>query len=70
LDAIEDVLFVTGGTITKYLIENYEVIQIVWGRYFFHALILISMFGSRLKNLLITQNIKLQLAGWLALFYN
>ena len=41
-------LFVTGDTIAKYLIQNYEVVQIVWGRYFLHAFILNSMFGSQL----------------------
>jgi drug/metabolite transporter (DMT)-like permease len=60
-------LFVTGDTIAKYLIQDYEVIQIVWGRYFFHALILTSMFGYRLKKLLITQNLKLQLGRSLLL---
>ena len=60
-------LFVSGDTIAKYLIQNHNVIQIVWGRYFFHATILLVVLAPRLRKVLVTQNLKLQLARSLLL---
>ena len=59
--------FVSGDCIAKYLIQHYDVIQIVWGRYFFHAMILTVVLAPRLKKLLVTENLKLQLARSLLL---
>ncbi len=60
-------LFVSGDTIAKYLIQNYNTIQIVWGRYFFHSAILLIVLAPRLRTLLVTRNLKLQLARSLLL---
>lgn len=59
--------FVSGDCIAKYLIQHYDVIQIVWGRYFFHAMILTVVLAPRIKKLLVTENLKLQLARSLLL---
>ena len=54
-------------TTAKLLIEEHHVFQVVWGRYFFHFMILIIVLAPRLRALLITQNLKLQLARSLLL---
>jgi len=60
-------LFVSGDTIAKYLIQHHNTIQIVWGRYFFHSAILLIVLAPRLRKLLVTRNLKLQLARSLLL---
>ncbi len=59
--------FVSMDTIAKYLIQNHHVFQIVWGRYFFHFMVLVVVLAPRLRSLLVTQNLKLQLARSLLL---
>ena len=60
-------MFVTGDTIAKHLIQNHNVVQVVWGRYFFHAAILLIVLAPRLRRVLVTENLKLQLARSLLL---
>lgn len=59
--------FVSMDTVAKYLIQDRHVFQVVWGRYFFHFLILIVVLAPRLRQLLVTENLKLQLARSLLL---
>lgn len=54
-------LFVSMDTTAKYLIQNHPVFQVVWGRYFFHVVVLLIVLAPRLRSLLVTQNLKLQL---------
>lgn len=60
-------LFVSMDTIAKHLIQDRHVFQVVWGRYFFHFIILLIVLAPRLRALLVTQNLKLQLARSLLL---
>ena len=60
-------LFVSMDTIAKYLIQDRHVFQVVWGRYFFHFIVLVIVLAPRLRALLVTQNLKLQLARSLLL---
>ena len=54
-------LFVSMDTCGKFLFKTQSLIQIVWGRYFFHFTILFVLLSPRLKYLLETQNLKVQL---------
>lgn len=60
-------LFVSMDTTAKYLLQERHIFQVVWGRYFFHFLILLIVLAPRLRALLVTQNLKLQLARSLLL---
>lgn len=60
--------FVSMNTIAKYLIQEHHAIQVVWGRYIFHLLILLIFLAPRIPTLLKTQNLKLQLGRSLLLF--
>ncbi|NQV98789.1 MAG: DMT family transporter [Rhodospirillales bacterium] len=60
-------LFVSMDTIAKYLIQDHHVMQVAWGRYFFHLLVLLIVLAPRLRSLLVTKNLKLQLARSLLL---
>lgn len=59
--------FVSMDTTAKYLIQDLHVFQVVWGRYFFHLIVLLVVLAPRLKALLKTQNLKLQLGRSLLL---
>lgn len=45
----------------KYLLTRYPVVQVVWGRYFFHLLLAVLVLAPRLTRLVRTTNLKLQL---------
>ena len=54
-------LFVVMDSIGKYLADYCSVIQIVWGRYFFHILFMFIIFFFIKKKISFTKNIKLQI---------
>jgi len=54
-------LFVSMDTCAKYLSQTMHVVEVVWGRYFFHLLILVILLAPRLKTLMTTSHIRLQL---------
>lgn len=53
-------LFVSMDTVAKYLIESYPVAQVVWARFFFHALLLALFLGPRLRVTMVTRRPVLQ----------
>jgi len=55
-------LFVTSEAIAKLLSVHYATVQVVWGRFFFHALFLSLILGRRLPMHLHTTRLWLQLA--------
>jgi drug/metabolite transporter (DMT)-like permease len=54
--------FVCVHTIGKYLVADYPVAQVVWGRYVFHFIIALALLGPRLLQALRTPHLRLQLA--------
>ncbi len=54
-------LFVSLDACAKYLTQSMHVLEIVWGRYFFHLLILGILLAPRLGCLMRTSHIRLQL---------
>ncbi len=54
-------LFVSLDSIAKYLIEDYSVIQVVWGRYTFHMVFLLLLLRHRLPKVLATRRLGIQL---------
>ena len=54
-------LFVVMDSIGKYLANYCSVIQIVWGRYFFHMVFMLLIFFFIKKKISFTKNIKLQI---------
>ncbi len=54
-------LFVSMDACAKYLSQSLHVAEIVWGRYFFHLLLLSCLLAPRLKTLMTTSYIGLQL---------
>lgn len=54
-------LFVTMDTVAKYLARDYPVPQVVWARFFFHALLLALLLGPRLRTTAITRRPGLQI---------
>jgi drug/metabolite transporter (DMT)-like permease len=54
-------LFVVMDSIGKYLADYCSVIQIVWGRYFFHILFMFSIFFFIKKKIDFGKNIKIQI---------
>ncbi len=55
------IMFAGVNTTAKYLTQFHSVPQVVWARYVFHALVLVLLFAPRLKKLLATNRLKLQL---------
>jgi len=55
-------LFVTMDACVKVLIQNHHTVQVVWGRYFFHFVLLSLILAPKLKTLLVTESLRLQLA--------
>lgn len=55
-------LFVTMDVCVKVLIQSHHTVQVVWGRYFFHMLLLSLFLAPRLRTLLVTESLTLQLA--------
>ena len=60
-------LFVSMDACAKYLTQSLHVLEVVWGRYFFHLLILMILLAPRLRSLMTTSHIRLQLSRSLLL---
>jgi len=60
-------LFVSMDACAKFLTQSMHVLEVVWGRYFFHLLILMILLAPRLKTLMTTSHIRLQLSRSLLL---
>ncbi len=54
-------LFVSMDTAAKYLSQSYPVLQVVWARYLFHALLLALYLNQRLPGLMRTKRLGMQL---------
>lgn len=55
-------LFVTMDAMVKALLhDGYELPQVVWGRYFFHVLLLVIVLAPRIRTVAQSQNLKLQM---------
>jgi drug/metabolite transporter (DMT)-like permease len=54
-------VFSITNSFAKLLMANYPVIQIVWARYFFQLILLLVFLGPRLKKVLVTSKLKLQI---------
>jgi drug/metabolite transporter (DMT)-like permease len=53
--------FVALDTAAKYLMQYYPVVQVVWGRFFFHVVFVLLMMGSQVKSRVRSKNWQLQL---------
>jgi drug/metabolite transporter (DMT)-like permease len=53
--------FVSMDSIAKELVKTHSVVQVVWGRYFFQVAVLAVILFPRLRRLLVTPNLGLQL---------
>ena len=54
-------MFSVTNSFAKLLMENYPVMQIVWARYFFQFILLLAFLGLRLKKVLVTSKLQLQI---------
>lgn len=54
-------MFVSLDVLAKYITQSYPVVQAVWARYFFHAVLLVVILGRRLPTYLPTRKPLLQL---------
>ncbi|WP_282606857.1 DMT family transporter [Pelagibius sp. Alg239-R121] len=54
-------LFVSMDTAAKHLTQSYPVLQVVWARYFFHALLLALYLNRRIPGLMRTKRLGIQL---------
>jgi drug/metabolite transporter (DMT)-like permease len=61
-------MFVSMDACAKTLAQTYDTLQVVWGRYFFHVVILAIMLGPRLPRTIRTTRPGLQLIRSLLLF--
>lgn len=59
--------FVTMDTMAKELVRTHSVVQVVWGRYFFQVVILAIVLAPRLRQLMVTDHLGLQLVRSLLL---
>lgn len=53
-------LFVSLDSVAKALVQHYPVLQVVWARYFFHAVLLIALLAPRLPRIVRTRRLGLQ----------
>ena len=53
--------FVTMDSIAKELVKTHHVVQVVWGRYFFQVAALAMVLAPRLRRLMVTTHLRLQL---------
>lgn len=60
-------LFVSMDAIAKDLVKTHSVVQVTWGRYFFQVVILAVVLAPRLRSLMVTANLRLQLVRSLLL---
>ena len=54
-------LFASMDAGVKHLVKSYSIVQVVWGRFFFHLLLLLVVFARRILSLVRTSNAGLQL---------
>lgn len=52
--------FVGMNTIVKYLTQSYSVPEVIWGRYFFHLVLILLLFPHRIPTLLVSKRKGLQ----------
>ncbi|WP_417513153.1 DMT family transporter [Minwuia sp.] len=62
------VLFVGMGVTAKSLAAIYPVEQVIWGRYFFHVLLIVLLFPTRILSLFKTQKLGLQISRSVLVF--
>lgn len=62
------VLFTGMGITAKSLAAIYPVEQVVWGRYFFHVLLIVAMFPTRILSLFKTEKLGLQITRSVLVF--
>lgn len=53
-------LFVSMDAVAKQLALSYPVSQVVWGRFFFHLIVLVAVFGISIRGLLKSNHLPLQ----------
>lgn len=53
--------FVTMDSVAKELVKTHSVSEVVWGRYFFQVAVLAVVLAPRLRRLMVTSNLRLQL---------
>ena len=53
--------FVAMDSLAKELVKTHSVVQVVWGRYFFQVAVLAVILFPRLRRLMVTPNLRLQL---------
>ncbi|MDF1719489.1 MAG: DMT family transporter [Minwuia sp.] len=61
-------LFVGMGTLAKTLAGIYPIEQVVWGRYFFHVLLILMIFPRRIASLFKTKRLGLQITRSVVVF--
>ncbi len=54
-------LFTSMDAAVKYLVKHYPVVQVTWGRYFFHMVLLAMVLARRVPSLVRTPNLNLQI---------
>lgn len=54
------VLLVSSDTIIKYLVQTYPAMEVLWGRFAFHLLLMAAVFWRRLSTIVITRSWRLQ----------
>ncbi|ANK79724.1 MAG: hypothetical protein TEF_02130 [Rhizobiales bacterium NRL2] len=62
------ILFVGMGTTAKWLSTIYPVEQVIWGRYFFHVLLIMMLFPTRILSLFRTKRLGLQITRSVVVF--
>lgn len=58
---VTSLFFVSLDVTAKYLVARYPVLEVVWARFFFHLLIAVVILGPRLRSLIKTNSLALQL---------
>lgn len=61
-------MFTGTNAFAKLLVADYPVMQVVWARYFFQFLLLLNFIGPRLRRVMVTSKLKLQLGRSFLLF--
>jgi len=54
-------MFVSMDACAKYMVQTHDTMQVMWGRYFFHFVLLGLVLSPKLRDVVVTQNIRLQL---------
>ena len=54
-------LFVAMDTLSKYMTQHIEVSQLIWGRYFFHLIAMLTYFAIFKPKLDLKKNFKIQI---------